>query len=233
MAAKGFKERVLIPALRKQGFSVRKARDVINAIFGAIKDALGRHEPVDLPIGSFSVVENPEKRRSWRFGKVTTLYAHKYRAVFLASPELDRAAAAAAPEAAPRVKRKKRKKKRAGNELDISTELIVEFIRKYVEADSWSLFFYYLRDSPAITKVFKSVEPKPNEYRPLDEADDVIEECAPARMPKDPRKHLEVCLKWFARWTQRVMPNALWQEAMQAAKEILAPEKPMQTLDGR
>ena len=53
MAAKGFKERVLIPALRKQGLSVRKAKAVTNAVLVSIKDALGRHEPVDLPIGRF------------------------------------------------------------------------------------------------------------------------------------------------------------------------------------
>jgi hypothetical protein len=233
MAAKGFKERILIPALRKQGLSVRGARAVIGAVLGSINDALHLHEPVDSPIGNFTVVENPKKRRSWRFGKVTTLYAHRYRVDFLASPELNLAAAAAASTAAPRAKRKKLKKKQVGSELDISTELIVEFIRNYIEADSWILFFYYLRDNPSNSEMFKKVKPKSGERRPLDEADQVIEECAPARMPQKPRKRLEVCLRWFARWTQRVMPNPLWQEAMHAAKEILAPEKPMQTLDGR
>jgi hypothetical protein len=47
--------------------------------------------------------------------------------------------------------------------------------------------------------------------------DQVIEEYAPARMPKDPRKNLDACIRWFALWTQRVMPNALWQQAMQQA----------------
>jgi hypothetical protein len=51
----------LIPALRKQEFSVRGAKAVIPAVFGSIKDALRCHEPVDLPIGRFIVVENPEK----------------------------------------------------------------------------------------------------------------------------------------------------------------------------
>ena len=39
MAAKGFKERVLIPALTEQDFSVREARVVIDAIFDSIKGA--------------------------------------------------------------------------------------------------------------------------------------------------------------------------------------------------
>jgi hypothetical protein len=47
MAAKGFQERVLIPALRKQGLSVREARAAIDAVLGSIKDALGLHEYVE------------------------------------------------------------------------------------------------------------------------------------------------------------------------------------------
>jgi hypothetical protein len=232
MAAKGFKERVLIPALRKQGLSVRKAKAVTNAVLVSIKDALGRHEPVDLPIGRFTVVQNPETRRSWRFGKVTTLYSHKCRVEFLPSAELDRAAAAAFT-AAPPPMRKKCKKKRVGSELTISTALIVDFIRENVEADSWSHFFFYLRPGPAINALFEKVKPKADERRPLSEADQVIEEYAPARIPKDPRKNLEACLRWFARWTQRVMTNPLWQDAMQQAMKTLAPQKLMRTLDGR
>jgi nucleoid DNA-binding protein len=68
MAAKGFKECVLIPALTEQGLSVREARAVIDAVFASIRDALGRHEHVELPIGTFAVLRNP-KERGWRFGK--------------------------------------------------------------------------------------------------------------------------------------------------------------------
>jgi len=59
----------LIPALTERGLTVREARDAIDAVFDSIKDALGRHERVELPIGSFAVVQNP-KERGWRFGKV-------------------------------------------------------------------------------------------------------------------------------------------------------------------
>ena len=54
MAAKGFQELVLIPARTEQGLSVREARAVIDAVFGSIKDALGRHQRVELPIGRFT-----------------------------------------------------------------------------------------------------------------------------------------------------------------------------------
>jgi nucleoid DNA-binding protein len=216
MPAKGFKERVLIPALRKQGLSVREARAAIDVVLGSIKDALGRHECVELPIGRFTVVENPEER-GWRFGTVVTF--DKYRVDFLPSAELNLAAAAAPPSPPP----PKRKKKRVGSELAISTELIVDFIRENVEADSWSHFFYYLRPSPSISTVFKNTEPTPDERRPLSEADQVIEECRPADMPQD---SWGAYLEWFARWTQRVMPNALWQEAMQEAVKILVPQDP-------
>jgi hypothetical protein len=43
-------------------------------------------------------------------------------------------------------------------------------------------------------------------------------------MPDDPWDHPYACLEWFARWTQRVMPNAVWQQAMlQAKKSLLGP----------
>ena len=42
-------------------------------------------------------------------------------------------------------------------------------------------------------------------------------------IPEDPWEHLYAYLEWFARWTQRVMPNAVWKEAMQQSKKTLLP----------
>jgi nucleoid DNA-binding protein len=230
--ATGFKERVLIPALRKQGLSVRGARAAIDAVLGSIKDALGRHECVELAVGSFTVMENP-KERGWRFG--TIVIFDKYRVAFRPSAELN-LAAAAAPPSPPPPKRKRRKKKIViKSELTISAELIVEFIRKNVQGGNWSLFFKYLSVpvGPSIAAVFKNTKPTPDERRPLSEAAQVIEECTPKEMPDDPWERLDACLEWFARWTQRVMPNAVWQQAMQEAMKTLLPRDPMRTLDGR
>jgi hypothetical protein len=117
-----------------------------------IKDALGRHECVELPIGNFTVAENPEER-GWRFG--TVVIFDKYRVDFLPSDELN-LAAAAAPPSSPPPKRKKRKKKRVGSELAISAELIVEFIRGNV--CDWNIFFNELGvgadHSPSIPAMF-------------------------------------------------------------------------------
>jgi hypothetical protein len=73
-------------------------------------------------------LQNPDERRAWKFGQITTLYAHKHRVDLLPSAEL-RLAAAAAPPSPPYTKRKKKIVK---SELTISAELIVEFIRKNV-----------------------------------------------------------------------------------------------------
>jgi nucleoid DNA-binding protein len=62
MAAKAIREHVLIPALREQGLSVLKARAAIDTVLDSIKDALGRHEWVELPIGSFEVLPTPKER---------------------------------------------------------------------------------------------------------------------------------------------------------------------------
>jgi nucleoid DNA-binding protein len=70
----------------------KQARAVIAAVFDSIKDALGRHERVELPIGTFTVLQNPDERRSWRFRKVTVLYAHRYKVEFLPSAKLNLAA---------------------------------------------------------------------------------------------------------------------------------------------
>jgi nucleoid DNA-binding protein len=228
MAAKGFQERVLIPALRKQGLSVLKARAVIDAVFGSIKDALGRHEQVELPIGTFTVLQNPDERRSWRFGKVTVLYAHRYRLKFLPSAELNLAAAAAPPSSP----RPKRKKKIVKSELTISAELIVDFICKNVEADRWNFFFHeFSNPDPFMLAMFERNRPKLHELRPLDAA--VIDECAPKVMPENPRDHLKVCLEWFVYWSRRVIPIAVYPEAMQQAKKTLLPQDLFRTLDGR
>jgi nucleoid DNA-binding protein len=210
--ATGFKELALVPALRKQGLSVLKARAVIDAVFDSIKDVLGRHEDIELPIGTFIVERNPEQRRAWKFGQVTVLYAHRYRVDFLPSNELN--LAAAAPPLLPDPKRKRRKKKLTGSELTISAQLIVEFIRQNVPSGDWNQFFEYLSApvGPSIAAAFKNAKPTPDERRPIGEAAQVIEECAPEEMPEDSRRRLDACLVWFARWTQRVMPNAIWQQ---------------------
>jgi nucleoid DNA-binding protein len=226
MAAKGFQERVLIPALREQGLSVREARVVIHAVFGSIKNALGRHESVELPIGSFAVSRN-SKERGWRFG--TVVIFDKYRVDFLPSAELE-LAVAAAPPSPPRPERKKKL-----SELTISAELIVNFIRQNVQPGNWSLFFDELRTGagPSIPAMFTHARPKPNEIRPLNEAAQVIEECKPKVMPEDSWDHLYACFEWFAYWSQRVIPKAVWQEALQHAKKTLLPRDPIRTLDGR
>jgi hypothetical protein len=71
--------------------------------------------------------------------------------------------------------------------------------------------------------MFLVARPKFHEPRPLDEARQVIEECKPPQMPDDPWDHPYACLEWFARWTQLVIPPAIWQQALKEAKKILLP----------
>jgi nucleoid DNA-binding protein len=225
--ATGFKELVLIPALMEPGpmdvgLTRSEAKAVIIAIYCSIKDALLRHEQVELPIGTFTVSESPKERRAWRFGKVTTLYAHRYKVEFLPSTELN-LVAAAAPPSPPDPKRRKRKKEIIKSELTISSELIVEFTLKNVQ--DVSLFFKELSDTaPGSFALFKRTQPQSHELRPLDEAAQVIAECAPEKMPEEPWDHLYASLEWFARWTQRVIPKAVWQQAFKEAKKTLLPK---------
>jgi nucleoid DNA-binding protein len=219
--ATGFKELVLLPALRKQGLMEKRltrdeAKAVIIAVFGSIKDALLRHESVELPIGTFTMVQNP-KRAGWKFGQVVIF--PKYRIKFLPSAAL-KLAAAAAPPSPPSPKRKK--KPVIKTELTISTELISGFIRANVY--DRNLFFNELQNGPSVRAMFNHVQPKPHEFRTLDEAAHVIKECKPPQMPDDPWDHPYACLEWFARWTQRVIPPAVWQEAMKEAKKTLVPK---------
>jgi hypothetical protein len=90
-----------------------------------------------------------------------------------------------------------------------------------------------IHNGPSIPAIFVLARPQSHELRPLDEAGQVIKECAPQEMPEEPWEHLYACLEWFARWTQRLIPHAVWQEAMQQAKKTLLPRDPMRTLDGR
>jgi nucleoid DNA-binding protein len=161
---------VLIPALTEQGFTVREASSVIDVIFESVKDALLRHEHVELPIGMFEVMTNA-KRRIWRFGKV--IIRSKYRVVLLPDAELQ-LAAAASPGSPHRPERPKRKKKVIKSELDICVELIVDFVRRYI-ADR-QMFFDELCDSPCLPGLFQRAKPEPADIRPLDEAEEVIAE---------------------------------------------------------
>ncbi len=89
-----------------------------------------------------------------------------------------------------------------------------------------TLFFHELSDTggPFVRAEFKHAQPQSHELRPLDEAAQVIEECKPQQMPEEPWDHLYASLKWVARWTQRVIPAAVWQQAMKEAKKTLVPK---------
>ena len=68
---KGFKHQ-LVAALVEQGFSFREADQVIAAMLEAMKEALQRHESVQLPFGKLVVAKKPPTRR-WRFGRVVVM----------------------------------------------------------------------------------------------------------------------------------------------------------------
>src|ERR1039457_6250058 len=76
-------KRTLALVLREHGVSWRKARRIIDVVFDSIKEALKRHETVDLPFGTFSVVkEGRTPQRCWRLGRVRVVYRKRYRVVF-------------------------------------------------------------------------------------------------------------------------------------------------------
>ena len=70
--------------LVSRGCSYRAARKIVNLIFDEIKAALKRHEDVDLPFGTFRVVERGQRpHRRWRFGQPQSVFKLRYRVAFL------------------------------------------------------------------------------------------------------------------------------------------------------
>jgi nucleoid DNA-binding protein len=70
--------------LVSRGCSYRAARKIVNLIFDEIKAALKRHENVDLPFGTFRVVERGQRpHRRWRFGQPQSVFQQRYRVAFL------------------------------------------------------------------------------------------------------------------------------------------------------
>lgn len=69
--------------LASKGFSWEEAHSFVNLVFDSIKEALTRHEVVDLPFGRFSVVKQSRSpERCWRLGRVRVIYRKRYRVVF-------------------------------------------------------------------------------------------------------------------------------------------------------
>jgi nucleoid DNA-binding protein len=70
--------------LVSRGCSYRAAKKIVNLIFDEIKAALKRHEDVDLPFGTFRVVERGQRpHRRWRFGQPQSVFQQRYRVAFL------------------------------------------------------------------------------------------------------------------------------------------------------
>ncbi|HEV8491606.1 MAG TPA: HU family DNA-binding protein [Candidatus Angelobacter sp.] len=74
--------------LQKRTFTFRQARQVVDAIWESIKDALKRGEDVETPLGRFQVVERPAARMRWRLGKIQRLYRQRKKVVFTAAKEV-------------------------------------------------------------------------------------------------------------------------------------------------
>lgn len=84
------RDHLLTRALVDQGCSSEAARVIVNLIFDAIKNALKRHETVELPIGTFKVVKNRVRPyRMWHFGRPIEFYRQPYRVEFTPSREMD------------------------------------------------------------------------------------------------------------------------------------------------
>jgi len=72
--------------LVSRGCSYRAAKKIVNLIFDEIKAALKRHEDVDLPFGTFRVVERGQRpHRRWRFGQPQSVFKQRYRVAFFTS----------------------------------------------------------------------------------------------------------------------------------------------------
>ena len=74
--------------LQKLGLTFDKAREVVDAIWESIKDALKRGEDVETPLGGFQVVERPAPRVRLRLGKIQHLYRQRKKVVFTATEEI-------------------------------------------------------------------------------------------------------------------------------------------------
>ena len=82
IAPRGFKHQIAL-ALIDRGCTWRQAHKAVDLFFHSIKVALRRHETVDLPFGTFSVVPVPQRRhRRWRFGQPQEVFRKRYRVVF-------------------------------------------------------------------------------------------------------------------------------------------------------
>jgi nucleoid DNA-binding protein len=68
--------------LQKRGFTFRKAREVVNAIWESIQKALQHGETVETPLGRFRVVKQPAPRTRIRLGKIQRLYRQRKKVVF-------------------------------------------------------------------------------------------------------------------------------------------------------
>ncbi len=81
--ATGFKEKLIRNLRAQAGLSHRDSAPLIDVIFDSIKFALQRHEEVSIEgFGTFKAVRNPDPRRAWKFGQVTTIHAQPYKVVF-------------------------------------------------------------------------------------------------------------------------------------------------------
>jgi nucleoid DNA-binding protein len=74
--------------LQKLGLTFDKAREVVDAIWESIKDALKRGEDVETHLGGFRVVKRPAPRMRWRLGKIQRLYRQRKKVVFTATEEI-------------------------------------------------------------------------------------------------------------------------------------------------
>lgn len=80
---------VLTKALQEVGYTHRKARDLVTAVVAAMRNVLRRHGSLELPVGTISIVQAPQRQERVLRGVKQVLYSLPRRVRFRPSVDFE------------------------------------------------------------------------------------------------------------------------------------------------
>lgn len=221
----GFRHELRL-VLVDDGFTYKQAKQIIDCIFGSIRERLKRKEKVTVDgFGAWSVV-NPSRSQMWKFGRIifpkpTVVFVEQSAGVsspgdFKWSPHHSWKVARAT---GPKLRGKKLKLHLEAQEKKRHDQLFEQYkwnIRYFFDHKFvgnlrifWSLRF----NSPWFHNSVKACLAVKNRWRPVDETKEAIAE---TEIPISiDQKNIEVdYVQWYARWTSQLNVDLpIWNEA--------------------
>jgi nucleoid DNA-binding protein len=235
---RGFKHELIL-TLFDLGYTYSKAKEVIETIISSIKAALARKEEVVIDgFGAWKIAKCTSPR-AWRFGKVIVEKTYRVnfrcdedaffhpstRSVWKPHPGWKKTRKRSQALRGRKLAEFQRQQAKAREQalLDRYVKIIVDFFMREIQGEDWRMIWMLrFNNSQWYWGEVEQTRSVTKRLRSIKEAEQVIKETEPSKLPRDSNNRVIALIQWYARWTAEIdVDRKLWEFAERRAREKL------------